>query len=199
MTSLVHFLMAYPVLTLASLVMLDTAFGIVPVEITIVYGIETNLSPIEIGLIGTIFTILGALIDYVIGMKGLRLLFHPSKEEIARGNDFFEKYGVLSLFAVRLIPFFPVKPISVVAGSLGYSVITFSAYTGLGAFFRFFLEALVLDQWYVRNKGTVDVLLRGAYAHATNPANYILSIFFIVAGVAIFYYLVMRNQKRAKP
>lgn len=181
-----------PVMFLILLIVLDTAFGIVPLEISIVYGLSIPLTPIAIGVIGLVFTVMGALIDYALGYAGSRLIKLSPKEE-EKGRKFFAKYGSWALFLARMIPFFPSKPVSIIAGGIRYSVAYFSFFTGLGAFLRFYLEAMILKPYYMDNAHKTEVLVQKAHEYITDPTGYGATILLMVLGIGAYYVLVMRR------
>lgn len=183
----------YPLLVLILFIVLDTAFGVVPLELSIVYGISIGLSALSIAVLGMVFVTLGALIDYLVGYLGLKII-HVQEREAERGRAFFKKYGSWTLFLVRLIPFFPSKPVSVIAGGMKYSAVLFSWYTALGSFFRFYLEAQILEKFYDPSKFKTEKVLQHAYEHFTNPSGYALTFSLLMAGVLLYYLLVMRKD-----
>ena len=181
-----------PVLFLILLIVLDTAFGIVPLEISIVYGLSIPLTPIAIGAIGLVFTVIGALIDYLLGYAGSHFIKLSPKEE-EKGKRFFYKYGSWALFLARMIPFFPSKPVSIIAGGMRYSVAHFSFFTGLGAFLRFYLEAKILQPYYLNNADKTEMLVQKAHKYITDPAGYGTTIMLVVLGIGAYYLLVMHR------
>jgi|GEM_PF-4064922 len=69
MFAVVDMIREYPLLALILFIVLDTAFGVVPIEISIVYGISIELSALSIAVLGMVFVTLGALIDYLIAIS----------------------------------------------------------------------------------------------------------------------------------
>ncbi|MFW9914455.1 MAG: DedA family protein [Candidatus Thorarchaeota archaeon] len=66
----------------------------------------------------TIGSVLGALLCYYIGLKGARPAvkkFIP-EDDIDRGEEWFNRWGVWTLIIARSIPIFPADPLSYVAG-----------------------------------------------------------------------------------
>lgn len=181
-----------PVLFLILLIVLDTAFGIIPLEISIVYGLSIPLTPIAIGAIGLVFTVIGALIDYLLGYAGSHFIKLSSEEE-EKGKRFFYKYGSWALFLTRMIPFFPSKPVSIIAGGMRYSIAHFSFFTGLGAFLRFYLEARILQPYYLNNADKTEMLVQKAHKYITDPSGYGTTIMLVVLGVGAYYLLVMHR------
>lgn len=195
MLHLLMLLKENPVLFLILLIVLDTAFGIVPLEIAIFYGLSIELSPFEIGTIGLIFTVIGALIDYSIGYGGSRIIrLSPNEEE--KGKQFFRKYGSWALFLARMIPFFPSKPVSIIAGGMRYSLGYFSFFTGFGAFLRFYLEAMLLEPYYLNSAEKTEILFEKAYGYITSPAHYGVTMLVAVIGIAGYYLVVMRRNNK---
>ncbi|MBI5253943.1 MAG: VTT domain-containing protein [Euryarchaeota archaeon] len=194
MLAIVDIIKEQPLLVLILLIVLDTAFGVVPLELSIVYGMSIKLSALSIAVLGMVFVTLGALIDYLIGYLGLKII-HIQEREIEKGKLFFKKYGSWTLFLARLIPFFPSKPISVIAGGMRYSPALFSWYTGAGSFLRFYLEAQILEEFYDPSKFKAGKVLQNAYEHLTNPSNYAVTFSLLIAGVLLYYFLVMRRNK----
>jgi membrane protein DedA with SNARE-associated domain len=135
----------------------------------------------------------GALIDYLIGYLGLKFI-HIQEKEVERGKLFFKKYGSWSLFLIRLIPFFPSKPVSVIAGGMKYSVALFSWYTGMGSFLRFYLEAQIMEKFYDPSKFRTEKVLHLAHEHLTNPSSYAVTFSLLIAGILLYYFLVMRKN-----
>lgn len=195
MFALIDLIREHPLLALILLIVLDTAFGVVPVELSIVYGISINLSALSIGIIGMIFTTAGALIDYLIGYHGMKII-HIQEKEVERGKLFFKKYGSWSVFLIRLIPFFPSKPISVIAGGMRYSAALFAWYTGIGSFLRFYLEAQIMEEFYDPSKLKAEKILRHAYRYLTDPSKYAVTIFLFTALIFAYYFLVMRRNNK---
>ncbi|MDI6654258.1 MAG: VTT domain-containing protein [Candidatus Hydrothermarchaeota archaeon] len=194
MLAIADMMREYPLLALILFIVLDTAFGVVPIELSIVYGISIELSALSIAVLGMVFVTLGALIDYFIGYLGLKIV-HVKESEAERGELFFKKYGSWSLFLIRLIPFFPSKPVSVIAGGMRYSVALFSWYTALGSFFRFYLEAQIMEKFYDPSKFRTEKVLQNAYEHLTNISNYAITFSLLTAGFLLYYFLVMRRNK----
>lgn len=190
--SLLELLRAQPLLGLVLLIILDTAFGIVPIEISVIYGLALGLSPLEVGIVGMLCTVVGGLIDYAIGYQGIKI-FHVKDKEMEQGREFFRKYGSWSLVAIRLVPFFPSKPLNLLAGGMRYGAALFSLYTAIGSFLRFYLESLIFR---VLNIGMhTEAALKRAYEHLVNPSNYFLSLLGIVVVIAVYYLLVMHRNR----
>lgn len=194
MLAIVDIIKEQPLLGLILLIVLDTAFGVVPLELSIVYGMSIKLSALSIAVLGMVFITLGALIDYLIGYLGLKIV-HVKEKEAERGKLFFRKYGSWTLFLARLIPFFPSKPVSVIAGGMKYSIALFSFYTALGSFFRFYLEAQILEKFYEPSKFNAEKVFQNAYEHLTNPSNYAVTFSLLIAGILLYYFLAMRRNK----
>lgn len=184
----------YPLVTLALLILLDTAFGVVPIEISVLLGISMGLSPVSLGILGAVFSVLGALVDYLIGLWGLRII-HLKDEERDRGRRFFQLYGSWSLLLIRLIPFFPSKPISILAGGMQYSAYLFVIYTGIGSFLRFYIEAEIFQRLHIVSKVGIDVLVRRAYEYATDLSSYATSLAVMGMALLLYYLLVMRTNE----
>src|SRR3990172_975945 len=184
----------YPLVTLALLILLDTAFGVVPIEISVLLGISMGLSPVSLGILGAVFSVLGALVDYLIGLWGLRII-HLKEAERERGKEFFRLYGGWSLLLIRLIPFFPSKPLSLLAGGMQYSVYLFVIYTGIGSFLRFYIEAEIFQRLGVVNKVGIDVIATRAYEYATDLSSYAVSLAVMGMAILLYYLLVMRTNE----
>jgi membrane protein YqaA with SNARE-associated domain len=183
----------HPLLFLSLLILLDTAFGVVPIEITVLLGIHFGVSVFILGVLGLFFSVLGALVDYLIGFCGIRLFSFP-KRSWKKGADFFNRYGGWSLFIIRLIPFFPTKPISLIAGGMRYPLTAFAFYTGFGSFLRYYIEADLLERVATVTESEARDLIEKAFREGTDPSNYLFTLTVVLLVVFLYYLLVMKNS-----
>ena len=112
-------------------------------------------------------TLIGASICFALS----RRLGKPFAQKIVgpsldRAETFFKKYGLHTMFAVRIVPFMPFDAISYVAGLVGVPYTTFLAATAIGIIpsilLYSYLGSIVISAfWYVAI-GVLTFLLVGA-------------------------------------
>jgi membrane protein DedA with SNARE-associated domain len=142
-------------------------------------------------LVATIAAIIGSLIDYYIGLKGVealakrrvlgRVLF--SKHQLALASHWFDKYGALIIFLARLIPGIRTL-ISFPAGAAKMPLPKFLTFTVAGCLL--WNSVLIYVGYYLGSNWT----------EVASVSHYII-IAVIAAFVAlIVVYLVVRSRRR---
>ena len=145
----------------------------------------------ETVLVATTAAIIGSLIDYYIGLKGVealakrrvlgRVLF--SKDQLALASKWFDKYGAVIIFLARLIPGIRTL-ISFPAGAAKMPVPKFLVFTVAGCLLW---NSILIYVGYYLGSNWIEV---------AGISHYII-IAVIAAFVAlVVVYLVMRSRRR---
>jgi membrane protein YqaA with SNARE-associated domain len=121
-----------------------------PVELFVVpFIIITRSNAAVVALFGASGSILGGLLDYYVGVGGLRLFSRFSArmtEGVIRSLKRYEKYGkngiYVALFVGRLFPL-SLKPIFVVAGSARLSRVRFCVIIFVSSLIRYYMAATI--------------------------------------------------------
>ncbi len=130
-------------LGITALMALESACIPIPSEIIMPFSgylVTTGrFSLLWVIIFGTIGNLIGSIIAYIIGFYGGRPLVEKygkyiliNKEEIGRADNFFHKYGNLSIFFSRLLPIVRTF-ISLPAGIAKMRFWKFSCYTFIGS------------------------------------------------------------------
>lgn len=140
--------------------------------------------------ISTVAGLIGCLIDYYIGMKGLsllskqktleRLLFN--KSHIQTAQNWFTKYGAVAVFLSRLAPGFRTL-ISFPAGAAKMPLLKFAAYTAAGC--------LVWDSVLVYS----GMVVGSKWQQVASASNYLIVAATAVTLLAIVVFLIKRKRK----
>ncbi len=141
----------------------------------------------------TVAGVLGSLIDYYIGKKGVnvlakyKILGHVilSEDQLAVASHWFYKYGSIMVFLGRLVPGFRTF-ISFPAGAVRMSIAKFVVFTAVGCLI--WNTILVYVGYYLGSNWA---------AVATVSHDLILAII-IVAAIGIVAYLLIRRQRQKK-
>ena len=145
----------------------------------------------ETVLVATTAAIIGSLIDYYIGLKGVealakrrvlgRVLF--SKDQLALASKWFDKYGAVIIFLARLIPGIRTL-ISFPAGAAKMSVPKFLVFTVAGCLLW---NSILIYVGYYLGSNWIEV---------AGISHYI--IIAVIAGFVtlVVVYLVMRSRRR---
>ena len=93
----------------------------------------------------TIFSVLGALVGYLIGLKGGRPILDRfvSRQKVARVEELYQRYDVWSIFIAAFTPI-PYKVFAVSAGVFRLSITRFTLASLVGRFVRFFAIAALV-------------------------------------------------------
>jgi membrane protein DedA with SNARE-associated domain len=141
--------------------------------------------------VATVAAIIGSLIDYYIGLKGIQALTKHrilgrtlfSKDQIAFASKWFDKYGTLTIFLARLIPGIRTL-ISFPAGAAKMPLAKFLVFTTAGCVLWNIL--LIYVGYYLGNNWT----------EVAGISHYILIA--TIAGLVVLFavYLMVRRRKR---
>jgi uncharacterized membrane protein YdjX (TVP38/TMEM64 family) len=100
-------------------------------------------------------TLIGASICFVLSRKfGKPFAQRIVGKSLDRAEVFFQRYGLHTMFAVRIVPFMPFDAISYVAGLVGVPYLTFLAATAVGIIpsiliYSYLGSIVVSGYWYV--------------------------------------------------
>jgi membrane protein DedA with SNARE-associated domain len=142
-------------------------------------------------IVATVAAIIGSLIDYYIGLKGIealskrkvlgRVLF--SMDQLAFADKWFSKYGSLTIFLARLIPGIRTL-ISFPAGAAKMPLIKFLIYTTAGCILW---NSLLIYVGYYLGVNWTEV---------ASVSHYILVAIIVAVVLVISGYLIWRNIRR---
>ena len=182
-TQVINFLTSFGIfawLIFVLLVILEVVLApIPPLILYIVAGVLFG------GFIGGILTLtgnlIGALIDFKIARKfGKRYVEKQTNKKLKnRFDKFFEKYGGLSIFILRVNPFTTSDLVSYLSGLTKIKTLKFLIATGLG------LIPMIFLQTYLG-----DVLIKD------NPLLVGITILFSILYIAIFFYLIIISIRK---
>ena len=93
----------------------------------------------------TFFSVLGAVVGYIIGLKGGRPLLCRmfSAQKVMKAEGFINKYGVAAVLLASFTPI-PFKLVTVSSGVLGLPLNKLIFWSTLGRGARFFIEAALI-------------------------------------------------------
>lgn len=112
-------------------------------EVLLVVLLKNQYSPAATILIATLGNVLGAVVNYLMGLYGgwklLRKVVKISDQEVERAKNYFSRFGVGALF----FAWAPVvgDPLTVVAGMLGVNGFVFLALVTAGKLLRYVIVA----------------------------------------------------------
>lgn len=120
----------------------------VPSELVLISAGALQIPIATIVVFGSLGSVLGSTIGYSIGRYGGRPFinshgkyFLVTHEKLLEAERWVKKYGNITVFVSRLIPFVPFKVFSISAGILRMSFLPFLLYTFLGMLPRSFILA----------------------------------------------------------
>ena len=145
-------------------------------------------------LVATVAAIIGSLIDYYIGLRGIEILTKRrvlgrvifSMDQLAVAGRWFQKYGILAIFLTRLIPVLRTI-ISFPAGAAKMPLSKFLVFTTAGCFIW---NALLIYVGYYLGSKWIEV---AGFFH-----NVILAViaFFII--LLVVYILIRRKGRKIR-
>lgn len=87
-------------------------------------------------------SLLGAILNYVIGLKGIHGIVKRNVKKEKELERWFNKYGAIILILVPWIPFIG-DPLTIVAGALKMKFIKFLLWISIGKFIKIFVVVLI--------------------------------------------------------
>ena len=123
--------------------LLESIIFPVPTAIIITAGTALKLDPITVVVIATLGSVLGAVVGYMLGLKGGRpaLIWLFDEEKIGKVDRLFEKYGVYAVGMAAFSPL-PFKVFTISAGVARMNLIAFILVSIPCRFLQFLLFAL---------------------------------------------------------
>jgi membrane protein DedA with SNARE-associated domain len=145
-------------------------------------------------VVSTVAGTTGSLVDYYIGMKGMDLMTRRitltnvlfSKTRMEMVENWFKKYGSMTVFVSRLIPGFRTL-ISFPAGALKMSLTKFLAYTTAGCLI--WSSLLIYLGYYLGSK----------WREVAGISRYLIIAFLIVTLILLVVFLINRRRIRPEP
>ncbi|MCL1978011.1 MAG: DedA family protein [Candidatus Bathyarchaeota archaeon] len=180
------------------LMLLESSSFPIPSEVILPFaGYLVSVTELALGLTifyATIAGVLGSLIDYYIGRKGVsilskhkllgRVIFSPA--QLTTAANWFNRYGVAAVFFGRLVPGFRTF-ISFPAGAVKMSIPKFIVFTAAGCLI--WNSILVYVGYYLGSN----------WAEVAGISHYlILGIILVVAGGVIYWLIRRRKRKQNK-
>jgi membrane protein DedA with SNARE-associated domain len=182
-------------LGIIGLMALESACILIPSEVIMPFAGYLagagRFSVLWVIILGAIGNLIGSIVAYAIGFYGGRRLVEKygkyilvNKEEINRADNFFHKYGNLSVFFSRLLPIIRTF-ISLPAGIAKMPFWRFSFYTFIGSLFwsgiLAYLGVFLGNKWQ-----TIEVYFR--------KIDWLIGILLII-GIIWFVYKKIKNKK----
>jgi len=113
-------------------------------EVVLIFLLLNNHDPVFSIAVATAGNVLGSVVNYALGFWGsfliMEILLRLSQEKIARSEQRFKKYGVLSL----LFAWVPIigDPLTVAAGVLKTNIYLFLGLVTAGKLFRYIIVGI---------------------------------------------------------
>ncbi len=145
----------------------------------------------------TVAAVIGALIEYYIGLKGIQILtkyrilgrFMVSESQLRVAAGWFKKYGVAMVFLGRMIPVVRTL-ISFPAGAVRMPLVKFGVYTGAGSLI--WNALLIYGGYYLGTK----------YSEIADLSDYLIiltAVALILAGTVVLVKYYSRKKKAVDP
>jgi len=130
---------------------LESAILPIPAEVIIIpYAAVSNINSILIATVGSVGSLIGAFIDYYIGLKGIdKLSKILGKDLRSMATGFIQKYKrfgkygfMITLAFGRLFPL-SLKPLMFYAGAIRFKLLDYSIVILICSFVRYFIAATI--------------------------------------------------------
>lgn len=164
---LINIMNEYGYLGIMVLIAFENVFPPVPSELILTFAgfmtTTSNMSVIGVIISSTVGSVIGAIILYLIGLQlNVEKLekivdkwghfIKVSKKDVQKADNWFEKYGPLTVFFCRFIPLIR-SLISIPAGMTNMNFVTFLVFTTIGTFIwnvvLIYLGATVGSSWHI--------------------------------------------------
>ena len=179
------------------LMVLESSSVPIPSEVILPFaGFLASLGQLDFWitvLIATVAGVLGSIIDYYIGLKGVdsltkhrilgRILFSPS--QLSTASRWFEKYGSSMVLLSRLVPGFRTV-VSFPAGAVRMSITKFVTYTIAGCFV--WNVILVYLGWF----------LGSHWEQVAGISRYLILATIVAIAIIIIVYVIRIRQKQSR-
>lgn len=140
--------------TFAGICFIESSFFPIPPDVMLIPMVQAAPQKAwRLAIIATIFSVLGGVFGYIIGMLLFDALAMPILENLGKADsveDFsnrVEQYGALAVFGAGLTPF-PYKVITIMSGALQINFAIFMIASVMARSLRFFLVT-----WIVKSFG----------------------------------------------
>lgn len=179
------------------LMLLEASSLPIPSEVILPFaGYLVSIGHMEFYLtltVATIAAIVGSLIDYFIGLKGVQMLTKYrllgralfSENQLKIAANYFTKYGSIMVFVGRLIPVVRTL-ISFPAGAVKMPIVKFVAYTVAGC--------LIWNSLLIY----VGLYLGSKWQEVAEVSHYIVIAVAVIAIVLFILFLIRRRNKNRK-
>jgi membrane protein DedA with SNARE-associated domain len=179
------------------LMLLESSSLPIPSEVILPFAgflaFKTQLNIVLIIITATIAGVIGSLIDYYIGKKGVnilekhKILGHVvlSNDQLAVASHWFYKYGSVMVFLGRLVPGFRTF-ISFPAGAVRMSLTKFVAFTAVGCVI--WNTILVYVGYYLGSN----------WAEVAAVSHDLILAVIVVAAIGVVAYLLVRRRRQKK-
>ena len=135
---------------LALVSFLESSIFPLPVDLMVIPMVQSKRSKwIQIALIASIFSVLGGIAGYFLGLWFFDVLAKPLLDALGKSNyieqfsSSIETYGAAAVFGAGLTPF-PYKVITIMSGSLKVNFAVFVIASTVSRFLRFFIVAYIV-------------------------------------------------------
>lgn len=136
--------------TFAGICFIESSFFPIPPDIMLIPMVQAAPHKAwRYATIATLFSVLGGIFGYLIGMLLFDTLAMPVLEQLGKADsvkefsDRVEEYGAIAVFGAGLTPF-PYKVITIMSGALQINFAVFMAASVMARSLRFFLVAWVV-------------------------------------------------------
>ncbi|MBP3041184.1 DedA family protein [Bacillaceae bacterium Marseille-Q3522] len=183
------------------LIALENIFPPIPSEVILTFGgaltATTDMSVLGVVTVSTIGSVIGAIILYGVGAilsverlekiidKWGRIL-RLTKNDIHKANNWFEKYGVWTVFFCRIIPLLR-SLISLPAGMARMNFVVFLIFTTLGT--------LIWNIFLVNIGAAVGANWETIVEYMDVYSNIVYAILALLVIVVVYLYIKKRRKK----
>jgi len=139
--------------TFAGICFVESSFFPIPPDIMLIPMVQAAPHKAwRLATIATVFSVLGGIFGYLIGMLLFDALAMPLLERLGKADSVIEfsnkveEYGALAVFGAGLTPF-PYKVITIMSGALKINFAVFMAASVMARSLRFFLVAGIVKSF----------------------------------------------------
>ena len=183
-SQLTEYFMQYGVWGLIVVSFIESSFfPIIPDVFLIPLAIAKPQFALLYGALTTVFSVLGALLGWWIGLKAGRPFLYKffSEESVAKVEAYFQRYGGAALAIAGFTPL-PYKLFTIASGMVKINIRSLVLWSLLGRGARFMLEAAI-------------IVILGDYA-ARFISDYLGTITVVAVLIVLFAYIALRLYRR---
>lgn len=117
----------------------STIFLPFPVEVFLPLLVKARISLFNIVLIASLGSVIGTLVNYGVGMLGIKIAYKENvREKLRSSKNFVEEKGYIGFFVLLILPLpLPVDPLTVLAGVWHMDVKKFALVVFLAKLFKY--------------------------------------------------------------